>query len=70
MTAARAHIEESPIRCDPLTFEELLGPVPGGQRCPECGSSWTAPVLLPSVLGEGKWQCWEPSCSVIWTVEP
>lgn len=59
-------VGDPPTCCqpEPLTFEELLGPVPGGQRCLECGSSWTAPVLLPTVLGEGMIECWE--CRVSW----
>lgn len=36
----------------------------GGERCPECGSTWT----MPTLLAPGEWQCWIRSCSAIWTV--
>lgn len=51
----------SPVVNCPTQIEERDTP-----RCPNCGSDF----VMPTLLAIGEWECWEPSCYAVWTVEP
>lgn len=38
---------------------------PDADRCRECGSR----VVMPTLLAPGEWECWEPDCYAVWTVD-